>query len=720
MANTDKFHLKDSTPGHDAESNILRLRGYGHLAEKRNEQCVDTVSMYKKAAEEGSTLGAVTGATVGTVGGAELADLFTDSATGKIIGALVGGGIGGYAGYRMGKEMDTNIQDGVSQFSKNRKRNIGIALGLTGGALGYGATRHVLGKSRATSAIIGALTGAGLGYLGYSSDAKDAPSTEERKKELENIHASTQYSTLTPDQSKKYTDWFNAPDPKTGKSPADDWYAKYKPTADKNKVSDQDLQDAIQKLYFYQKEYGHNPGIGKNYKGNYYQQIIGSKWLPFGTDYSRLDGSYDYVKIEDPKDWIRLASGTKGDTQDDRKKLVSTWEKMGIPTEEMPFGWTERNAASNMFGTKDMIGFFARDVASLGAGVYVGADAFRSAGKLKNDLKAWGIGADPATIVKDSEALKRYTVAQLVGEKQMKNLLNTYDVFDWQPRKNTPKTPEAVIDAMSKMPEFKDLDQAYFDKLKTDVGNINDSTDAEAIIKRVSNDSLTARRDKAVRRYDLVIKSGVATPGKGGAPSDEVVIRYQDQGNQTKRISYKYDTVSGEWMVGGKPVTDPAVSTALDVKTGRIKSSIVPGSNGVMDSVTIGRQIARTTATDPLVANDAYEMLEYKGKQYVLERNSLSGDKYYEVEYVTDPSGKRSMRLIENQNLPTDITSRFDTDIKTRRYRNLKFRSTVAGLALTAAKLGGVPLINMFINKLIPPPSEGFSQDAVDAALGGN
>lgn len=713
MANTDKFHLKDSTPGHDAESNSLRLNGYGHLVDKRNEQCIDTVSMYKEAAEEGSTLGALTGATVGTVGGAELADLFTDSATGKIIGALVGGGIGGYAGYRMGKEMDTNIQDGVSQFSKNRKRNIGIALGLTGGALGYGATRHIFGKSRATSAIIGALTGAGLGYVGYSSDAKDAPSNDERKKELTNIHKALRGSTLTLKQSKRRMDWFNTKGT-DGRTPAEEAYAKYKDTAAKNNVSDQDLQDAIQKLYFYQGEFGHNPGIGKRYRGNWYQKFVGNKWLPFGTDYSRLDGSYDYVKIEDPKDWIRLASGVEGDTQDDRKKLVNTWKKMGIPTTEMPFGWTERNALSDTFGTADMRGFLAGDIVSAVAGTSMAYDAFRSSKNLKNSLKAWGIGADPAKLAGDPKALKRYTVAKLVGEAQMNNIMNPYDVFGHPLVKNTPTTHADIIDTMRNMTEFKDLPQKYFEDLKKDVEKIRNPNDVDAIIKRVSNDSLTARRDKAVRRYDLVVNSGVATPGSGGAPSNEVVIEYKTKGGGKKSIRYTYDAIGGEWKEKGVPVTDPAISVALDVKTGRINPSVAPGG-AVISPVAIGRQIARTTATNPQASSNAYEMLEYKGKQYVLKRTTRRNI-YYDVDYVTDSSGKRHMRLIENKNLPSNITSKFDTDITTRRYRNLKFRNTVAGLTMTAVKIGGVPLINLIFNKSIPLSEDPFTPEAIEAA----
>lgn len=166
---TYKFHINDSKEGHDLESRTLMKMGFGDVLNKRNqtEKCIDTVSMYKKASS-GETLGALAGGTVGAIGGAELAGAFTESATAKLLAALAGGVGGAYVGGRIGRGMDTAPITSDKHWGHNAKTNTALALGITGGAVGYGINKYLLenkGPASATIAtLIGATAGGGLGY----------------------------------------------------------------------------------------------------------------------------------------------------------------------------------------------------------------------------------------------------------------------------------------------------------------------------------------------------------------------------------------------------------------------------------------------------------------------------------------------------------------------------------------------------------------------------
>lgn len=160
---TDKLHYKDAQPGHDAESSTIKKWGLSELVQKagRTEECVDTVSMYKKASE-GSLMGGIAGGSLGAVLGAETAGAFTDSATTKLLAAIAGGVGGAYAGKHFGNRMDTSYDNDLN-WGVNRKRNMSIASGILGGSIGYATNKYVLGNKKPASLAISTLLGAGIG-----------------------------------------------------------------------------------------------------------------------------------------------------------------------------------------------------------------------------------------------------------------------------------------------------------------------------------------------------------------------------------------------------------------------------------------------------------------------------------------------------------------------------------------------------------------------------
>ena len=161
---TDKFHISDATPGHDTHSAVLNRLGYGDLLNRKGhtEFTIDTTKLNKSAAAHGAILGAGTGAAIGAVAGAELAgDKAT--ATTKLLSTLAGTGIGGVGGYFLGSALDTPEDDGLSIADKNTGLLNTIGMGAIGGAVGYGASKYLLGATNKTHHLLSALAGAGLG-----------------------------------------------------------------------------------------------------------------------------------------------------------------------------------------------------------------------------------------------------------------------------------------------------------------------------------------------------------------------------------------------------------------------------------------------------------------------------------------------------------------------------------------------------------------------------
>lgn len=169
---TYKFHINDSKAGHDLESRTLMKMGFGDVLNKRNqtEKCIDTVSMYKKASS-GALVSSLTGGTLGALGGYELAGAYTGSATTKLISAILGGAGGALIGHAIGDSLDTKNKLNVSAWNSNPKLYTSIAMGLTGGALGYAANKYVFDNrgpiSHTTAIVLGTLAGAiSGGFLG--------------------------------------------------------------------------------------------------------------------------------------------------------------------------------------------------------------------------------------------------------------------------------------------------------------------------------------------------------------------------------------------------------------------------------------------------------------------------------------------------------------------------------------------------------------------------
>ena len=189
---TDKFNIHEMGAGNDTHSNFLKRMGYGDLLNRpgRQEITLDTASMYKSAADQGSILGAGIGGVAGGIGGAELAEHMGGSATAKLIGALVGAGIGGVGGYYAGGALDEiDKNTGTSTVDRNRHLIYSGAGSALGALTGYGISKYLVGSKNNThhvlSALLGAGAGAGAGYLvagdeEYNKDFADALNVAEQ------------------------------------------------------------------------------------------------------------------------------------------------------------------------------------------------------------------------------------------------------------------------------------------------------------------------------------------------------------------------------------------------------------------------------------------------------------------------------------------------------------------------------------------------------------
>ena len=162
---TAKFNISDMGTGNDTHSNFLIRNGYGNLLNRpgRQEITIDTASMYKKAADQGSFLGAGVGGVAGGIGGAEIAEAMGGSATAKLMGALVGAGLGGVGGYYLGKELDKQDKNNLTAIDKYRDPVYTVGGGALGALTGYGLSKYLMGSKNKTHHVISALLGAGVG-----------------------------------------------------------------------------------------------------------------------------------------------------------------------------------------------------------------------------------------------------------------------------------------------------------------------------------------------------------------------------------------------------------------------------------------------------------------------------------------------------------------------------------------------------------------------------